>query len=281
MSVKHTINAALSRATGFEVVRSRRTATSGPVVQGDRLLRAPVFVLSSIRSGSTLLRVMLGSHSTLYAPHEMHLCDIRADLTSWFSEQAVAELGFDRDELTSMLWDRMLHAALERSGKRTLVEKTPNDLFIYRRIQRTWPDARFLFLLRHPGTIYQSWREARPKMTTDEAVADTLKYLVVLQEARSRLPGVDVRYEDLTDEPERETRRICEYLEIEWEPGMIEYGDQGHTRFKRGLGDWSGKINSGRPQQGRPLPDLADIPSDLHKMCRSLGYTQGNRHAVR
>src|SRR3954467_12084339 len=40
---------------------------------GDRLLEQPVFVLSSIRSGSTLLRVLLNSHTAIHAPHELHL----------------------------------------------------------------------------------------------------------------------------------------------------------------------------------------------------------------
>jgi hypothetical protein len=38
--------------------------------EADRLLRAPVFVLSPPRSGSTLLRVVLNSHPLLHAPHE-------------------------------------------------------------------------------------------------------------------------------------------------------------------------------------------------------------------
>src|SRR5215207_5047779 len=39
---------------------------------GDRLLVAPAFVLSSVRSGSTLLRVLLATHSQIHAPHELH-----------------------------------------------------------------------------------------------------------------------------------------------------------------------------------------------------------------
>ncbi|MEV0838202.1 sulfotransferase [Actinocatenispora sera] len=56
--------------------------------QPRRKLRAPVFILSSVRSGSTLLRSMLGSHSALYAPHEMHVGDLAAQATSWFAQTA-------------------------------------------------------------------------------------------------------------------------------------------------------------------------------------------------
>ena len=39
----------------------------------DRLVTAPTFILSSVRSGSTLLRLLLDSHPDICAPHEMHL----------------------------------------------------------------------------------------------------------------------------------------------------------------------------------------------------------------
>ncbi|MER6695209.1 sulfotransferase, partial [Streptomyces minutiscleroticus] len=39
----------------------------------DRLLRRPVFVMSPVRSGSTLLRMLLDAHSELHSPHELHI----------------------------------------------------------------------------------------------------------------------------------------------------------------------------------------------------------------
>src|SRR5689334_24043760 len=38
----------------------------------DRLVQRPCFLLSSVRSGSTLSRVILNSHSQIHSPHEMH-----------------------------------------------------------------------------------------------------------------------------------------------------------------------------------------------------------------
>lgn len=275
MKLKKAINSVLRRTTRHELVRIRHTKGGRRIPRPERperLVEAPVFVLSSVRSGSTLLRVMLGSHSELYAPHELHLNDVRVNLSSWFSESSMADLGFDKRELSNLLWDRVLDLALQRSGKKTLVEKTPNHVLIYPRIAENWRDARFIFLLRHPASIYQSWHSARPKMSEDEAVASTLKYLTKLEEARHELNGIDVRYEDLTSDPEKETRRICEFLKISWEPSMLDYGRSGHDEFRRGLGDWSGKIKSGKPQAGRPLPTPEEIPDGLRAMCRTWGY---------
>ncbi|MFD8212331.1 sulfotransferase [Streptomyces sp. NPDC059697] len=54
---------------------------------------SPVFVLSSVRSGSTLLRVLLNSHSQIRAPHEMHLRTVHVHLSRDFTADAMRALG--------------------------------------------------------------------------------------------------------------------------------------------------------------------------------------------
>src|SRR5205823_4379308 len=56
--------------------RQSRSRPTGPRVPG------PVFVLSSPRSGSTLLRVMLAGHRDLFSPPELHLLPYD-DLRAW------------------------------------------------------------------------------------------------------------------------------------------------------------------------------------------------------
>src|SRR3954470_10054533 len=62
----------LSEALRIPGVKPRKRALL-PDRGTSRLVRSPVFVLSSVRSGSTLLRVLLNSHSQIRAPHELHL----------------------------------------------------------------------------------------------------------------------------------------------------------------------------------------------------------------
>ena len=56
-------------------------------------LPAAAFVLSSVRSGSTLLRVMLAGHPDLFCPPELHLLPY-ADMR----ERAGTEASPDRDQ---------------------------------------------------------------------------------------------------------------------------------------------------------------------------------------
>jgi hypothetical protein len=81
---------------------------------------------------------------------------------------------------------------------------------------------------------------------------------------------VTIRYEDLTTDPEPTLRRVCEHLGVAFEPGMLEYGEQDHGRFKSGLGDWNDKIKSGRIQDPEPPPD--EIPEPLRPIAATWGY---------
>lgn len=243
----------------------------------DRLLVAPIFVLSAPRSGSTLLRAVLDSHSQLHAPIETHVRRLSVQFNTRLAHTAMEALGHNVADVEHILWDRMLHRELLRAGKRTVVEKTPSNVFVADRFALCWPDARFLFLLRHPASIARSWHEADPpRRPMNRAVHHTLKYMAALDDARRRHAGLTVRYEDLTADPAAETRRICDYLDVPWEPGMISYGGQEHGEFRKGIGDWRGKIRTGSVQPGRPLPHPDEIPRELHAMCERWGYAMSS-----
>ncbi|MGP3934012.1 sulfotransferase family protein [Nonomuraea sp. KM88] len=293
MSWRYRANATLEGLTGYTLTRRLRREAPRPAakpppelrrlpgdavrppVDGahDRLLREPVFLLSSVRSGSTLLRVMLDSHSRIHSPIETHFRRVTVGLGTDPVRQAMDLLGHTHSDIEHIVWDRLLHRELSRSGKPILAEKTPSNVFAWRRISTCWPDARFVFLLRHPMSIVQSWHEADPpKRPMEEAVPRTLSYMTYLQEARTHLEGLTLRYEDLVADPEAELRRLCAYLDLAYEPAMLAYGDQDHGAFVKGIGDWRDKIRAGTVVAARPLPAAGEIPEALHQICRQWGY---------
>jgi hypothetical protein len=295
MTWQRRVNRALGRYAGIQILRvgdgkdavrgaaaePGRRAAAGPAGDElvrppadpgtDRLLTAPVFIISPVRSGSTLLRAMLNAHSALHAPHELHVRRLYVGFGTSLAEKAMAALGHNQADLEHLLWDRVLHRELVRSGKRYIVDKTPANAFAYKRISTCWPDARFVFLLRHPASIATSWHEASPdRRTPDEAAADALRYMKAVQRARKALTGLTVRYEDLTTDPETQARAICDFLGIDWEPAMLDYGEQ--TVLQKGLGDWKDKIRAGTVLPGRELPAAETIPEVLRPMCETWGY---------
>ena len=275
MNLKQSVNAVLTRATGYQLskagpARGRPRPRPRPAATGERLVEAPAFILSTLRSGSTLLRVLLDSHSQIHAPQELHLRYLDVSIKSKWAVTAMKEIGLDEEGLEYLLWDRVLHRELTASGKRMLVNKTPNDVFIADRIKECWPDSRFIFLLRHPGAIVRSRQNLRPN--SDDSVETILRYGEALERAREGYDGLTVRYEDLTTDPEAQTRRICEFLGLPWEAGMIDYGQHDHGRYRAGLGDWAGKIRTGQVQPAEPPPPPHEIPAELRPLCVAWGY---------
>ncbi|MEU9647483.1 sulfotransferase [Streptomyces sp. NPDC048110] len=298
MSLARNLNRALTVTTGLQVRRapqaakgkqSKKSAAAKPAARQpaayrcppagelptERLLRRPVFIISSIRSGSTLLRMMMGAHPRLHAPHELHIGRLEVACTNWHSERAMSELGLRRGDLEHLLWDRVLHRELTRSGKDHVVEKTPANAYMYRRLKDCWPDARFVFLLRHPESIARSWHESDPvRRPHDTAVTDVLRYMTAVEEARTAdADGFTVRYEDITDDPEHEMRRLCAYLDVDYAPAMLDYGRKSSAELVRGLGDWRENIRTGTVQPGRALPREDEVPERLRPMCAAWGYT--------
>ncbi|GAB2942266.1 sulfotransferase family protein [Nonomuraea fastidiosa] len=237
-----------------------------------RLVRSPVFVIAPIRSGSTLLRMLLNSHSRIRAPHELHLRTIEVALTPGFSEASMQELELDKVELEHVLWDRILHLELLRSGKDIIVDKTPGNVFIWERLRYVWPEAKFLFMLRHPEGVVSSLQKRKDNTATRESLeATALKYFKPLERARNEIGGLSVRYEELTARPEAVTREICAYLGVEWEPGMLDYGKHYQGQFVPNLGDRSDTIKSGRIQAARTFEDVT-LPPKLAKYAAAWGY---------
>jgi hypothetical protein len=218
--------------------------------------------------------VLLDSHSQIHAPHELHLRYVSVKFDAKWSERSMAELGLDTKGAEYLLWDRLLHRELAGSGKRMIVDKTPNNVFIVDRLRECWPDARFIFLLRHPAAIARSRQAVRGENAgDDEKNADLIRrYCEALEQARQAYDGHTVRYEDLTADPERITRGICEFLGVPWEAGMLEYGRFDHGRYKAGLGDWADKIKTGQIQPPEPPPPPEDIPPALREVSAKWGY---------
>ena len=235
--------------------------------------RQAVFVLSPPRSGSTLLRVMLAGNRRLFAPPEMDLLSFNtlrerkefyqsAGLWMWLEvvPQVLMEVyDCDLEEakkieeaylLQNLSTHDFYHRLQEEIGDRLLVDKTPSysiDRNILERAEETFDRPLYIHLTRHPYATIYSFVEARldehffkfKHPFTRRQLAE-LVWLVSHQNILAFLADVPdsrqlrVRYEDLVQEPEREMRRIADFLGVPFEEGMIK-PYEGDGRMTRGL----------------------------------------------
>jgi len=199
----------------------------------------PVFVVGSMRSGSTLLRLILDSHPNIAIGAETgFMAGLRAakDIPGWkFGKGWYERLGWTETEFDERL--RGFYAGLfqrfaEEQGKPRWGEKTPFHTDHVAEMARIFPDAAIVGLVRHPGAVASSLR-AKFHYGFAEALGYWTDTNLRLVRAGSELGDrfALVRYEDLVLEGEPVLRELLEWLGEPWHPDVLE-----HHRVQREKG---------------------------------------------
>lgn len=215
------------------------------------------FVIGCPRSGTTLLRAILDAHPALAVPPESYflvpalrradryassdgvdrsalLDDVVANL-SWrqwaLDEAALSAIRDDPTLVTVAAVMRAIYAAYaETQGKTRYADKTPQHSLHVRLLATAFPEARFVHLLRDGRDVVPSLLEmpffpdrfARAALFWQERVEGGLAARTLVGDDRYH----ELRYEDLVADPERETRALCAFLDLSFEPAMLEYHER-------------------------------------------------------
>jgi hypothetical protein len=214
-------------------------------------LPAP-FIVGQHRSGTTLLRLMLDAHPELAIPPETQFiplvaerCAGAADPGAGFVAMLLEHTHWDDFHLDGeLLRERLsyvhpfeLGAALrvfyslyaERFGKSRWGDKTPRYVRHMELIQRLLPEARFVHLIRDGRDVGLSVLDERlvagKSRGSLEHVAE--RWVEKIRYARRQAAElryyVEIRYEDLVLDTEYTLRRICDFVDLRWDVGMLEY----------------------------------------------------------
>jgi Flp pilus assembly protein TadD len=202
----------------------------------------PVFLVGFPRSGTTLLDQILSGHpgiavleekDTLLELARHHLLD-DASLRA-FMDASLEALAEDRQRY----WRRVEDYLPGRSRERVLVDKMPLNTLFLPVLARLFPAARFIFALRDPRDVVLSCfmqtfalNEAmRHFLALEETAAFYAAVMEIGRRSLEALPGRihRVRYEDLVTDTEGETRRLLAFLELAWEPAVLDF----HTTARR------------------------------------------------
>jgi hypothetical protein len=228
----------------------------------DPAMPPPIFLIGAPRSGSTLLARMLGAHSAVFAPAEPHLMPPLAHLgVHERVDQApydpvITQQGLrhfvsllpegEADWLAALrlATDRLYDRALATSGRTRFLDKTPAYALVLDFLAKLYPDAKYLVLTRHPIAVWSSYVDSFFDGDAEAAHARNPvleRYVPAIARFLRERPVAlhAVRYEALVSDPEAELRRICEFLGLPFEPGMVEYGrsEEAAPKAGRGLGD--------------------------------------------
>ncbi len=203
----------------------------------------PLFLLSLPRTGSTLVQRVLAAHAQVATTSEPWLLlpllyarretGVRAEYAHMVAAPAIQDFAQAREGGTAAYDERLrafVHGVYEDAagdGAKYFLDKTPHYHFIAEELFELFPEAKFLFLWRNPLGVLASLLETfrlgrfepylfRTEFTHGQAL---LTQAYVQNRGRSHA----VRFEDLVGpEGERHWRQALEYLELEWDPSVLE-----------------------------------------------------------
>jgi len=217
----------------------------------------PLVVLGVSRSGTTLLRVILDRSSGIAIPDESFFVPLLArrhgkkvDARRFLDDVAriptIRAWGLTPDDVEPRIFDGMaagdaisavFEAYAERVGKPRWGDKTPMYMRHLDLIERLFPDARYVHLVRDgrdaalsflempEGTFTRTW--AHP--TTPAQFACLWAREVGDARELGRRVGTrryhELRYEELVAEPERTVAAVCAFADIPFDPEMLGYAE--------------------------------------------------------
>lgn len=202
---------------------------------------APIFIGGMMKSGTSLLRKLLGRHSRLFAGLETHwfsdefeagFRDGSGKRQQWlleFFDVQEAEIAALRTAAKSSadFFDQFMNHCTQRASKARWIEKTPDNVLHTDRIWRHWPNAIVLVLQRDPKDVYASWKKNN-KLSLDEFLHQLQRLDGNLANIRGRETQLlEVNYAKLVREPVACLKTVCEFIDEAFEPQLAEYeGDE-------------------------------------------------------
>jgi hypothetical protein len=153
--------------------------------------RNPIFIVGASHSGTSLFNRLIGTHPAIFSKF--------GESNAFLYPRATEEI------LRRFLED------FGNGGERRFVEKTPRHFEHIDEILERFPQAQFIYVVRHPLDVCASWKRRTGNISTG-----LLRWKQAGRHCLGRYafyPAVKVsRYEDLVSEPRRELKMLFDFI---------------------------------------------------------------------
>ncbi len=254
---------------------------------------SPIFICGSVRSGTTLLQLLLNAHPNIAIFGELHYFDqilqIRNRIPSLEDDRAIEDFlsllenadnykyipgaaEFFRSvekrfrDGENRTYERFFRCVLEEyareQGAGRFGEKTPTNIRYLDRLLDIFPKAKIVHIIRDPRSVVAS--SISMPWTADDALVNAMKWkcdiLYSQSFSRPEESYLEVRYEDIVFDTEQQLRRICSFVGEDYDEAMMAFHRTSRTYVKDE--PW-------KERTGRPIDDAA-----VDRWRRDLSWPQ-------
>lgn len=256
--------------------------------------KGPIFIVSPMGTGSTLLRLILDSHPNIGIPHEtgfmrvytaMRFIPFKLSGRHW-----ARRLGWSDEELDEearRFFERIFMRYAEQHGKQRWGEKTPQHTWHVGKMKRVFPDSVIIAIVRHPGAAVAS-NMRRFGHSVRWGVLHCRRYYKEIARLASitHRRMVVLRYEDLVLKPEQTMRELLDWLGEPWDDAVLGHHEiqssREHERIE-GLSRADEPIATDRIARWTTELDDADrtlVSRRLARIAEFYGYSFDDPAAV-
>lgn len=213
----------------------------------------PVFIGGLQKSGTTLVRALLGQHSAFASGLETSWCiinfeEMRSDaavrttycakMSAFFgiSEEALEKAVLSARTPAEFLSSFMLEVQ-QLTGKRRWLEKTPENVTAVPQILEQWPTAKVIHVVRTPLDVFASHIRNGRTRSAEEFVGHWGAFMVsAIDQARACADRqyAFLRYESLVTSVEPTMIDLLAFVAEAWEPAVARH-DGNDTEYERVL----------------------------------------------
>lgn len=203
----------------------------------------PVFVVGMPRSGTTLVEQILSGHSAVHGAGELgHIPQLTQGMNRWERRIGSGRSYPDcTDDLTKPEVQAMAARVLAKletmgDGAARVVDKLPHNFMNIGLIKLLFPKARIISVRRDPRDIaisnyfidFQA-RHGGMGFAYDlgDIGTELADHAQLMWHWNMVFPGqiLEVQYEALVDDFEGQSRRIIDYLALDWEPQVLSFNE--------------------------------------------------------
>ena len=236
------------------------TTADGPAAE-------PFFVVGAQRSGTTMLRLMLNNHPCLAVPFESGFIPVffrrlgeygdlaqpanAARLLQDICRHPKVEKGRlvpDAGAVLSRriatyrdLVDAIFSEYAQRKGKRRWGDKTPAYITELEILLQIFPSCRLIHMVRDGRDVALSLGGISWGSRHIPRVAEDWRWKTVVAHKIGAVLGerfLEVRFEDVITDPERELHRICDFLGETFDPAVLQYAENAETEMPADSMQW-------------------------------------------